>query len=53
MKLSRLSIVLAALMCVLSACGSKTDLIAPTTINDPVAQPVTNETPKKPGILLD
>ncbi len=53
MKLSRLSIVLAALMCVLSACGSKSDLIAPASINEPVVEPVTVNKTKKPGILLD
>lgn len=53
MKLSRLTIVLAALMGALSACGSKTDLIAPASLDEPVAETTTVKEPKKPGILLD
>lgn len=53
MKLSRLTIMLAALMGALSACGSKTDLIAPAAVEEPVVEPNNVKEPKKPGILLD
>ena len=53
MKLSRLILVLAALMGALSACGSKADLIAPASLEEPVVEPNNVKEPTKPGILLD